>query len=169
MQRWGAFAKHLPLKRKGGVILQRWGQNAKKRWGGNANVKFYNKDKLMGVAKDRGYVTIRAIADGLAPIFGKKPNTIKANLSSGNLSKEECEVIGSFFGMTMKEYYDVFMNGLFREDMNGHYVCHVDQPYAHLHPDSTKIHTHRNTGSAGIIDIQKKKTAQDILKQLEDL
>lgn len=27
--RWGGFSKDLPLNRKGGVILQRWGANAK--------------------------------------------------------------------------------------------------------------------------------------------
>ena len=27
--RWGGFSKDLPHKRKGGVILQRWGANAK--------------------------------------------------------------------------------------------------------------------------------------------
>lgn len=124
--RWGASAK-------GAVILQRWGQNAKvgsKR----KDMGLYRKEKLMEVVKDRGYETQRAVADAIAPIFKVSRTTAMNKISNGKFTKEECEVIGSMFEMTMKEYYDVFMYGLFQEDREGHYRCHIEEPYLHLHP-----------------------------------
>lgn len=101
-------------------------------------MKFYDKEKMMKVARDRGYTSLRSIGDALKDSFGVSSKSVQNRISSGNLTKEECEVIGSYFGMTMKEYYDIFMNGLFIEDSEGHYVCYVDDPFRHLHPISTK-------------------------------
>lgn len=115
---------------KGGGKTQRWGENAK--------VGYYRKEKLMEVVKDRGYQTQRAVADAIAPVFGVSRLTAMNKISSGKLTKEECEVIGSIFEMTMKEFYDVFMFGLFQVDNEGHYRCHVDNHYMHLHPIPTK-------------------------------
>ena len=97
-------------------------------------MKYYSKETLMLVAGDRGYTTIRAVADALVPIFGQTSKVMQNKIKSGRFTKEECEVIGSFFEMTLKEYYDVFMHGLFVEDEFGRYVCYVDEPYLHLHP-----------------------------------
>lgn len=137
-------------------------------------MKYYSKDKLLTVAKDRGYTSLRAIADALVPIFDKKSKTIQGNLSFGNLTKEECEVIGSYFEMTMKEYYDVFMNGLFQEDMNGHFVCHVDQMYQHLHPNfgaemDRKQYENLESGRRKNNAKRKLKTATEVLSELENL
>lgn len=129
--RWGAFAK-------GAVKMQRWGRIAKvgakrKEEGGvKTQMSLFNKNKLMEAVRDRGYVTERAVCDALAPIFGISSKSMESRLRHGTLNKEECEVIGSYFEMTMKEYYDVFMSGLFIEDNEGHYVCHVDDLKAHL-------------------------------------
>ena len=97
-------------------------------------MSFYRKDKLLQVAGDRGYTTIRAIAAKLAPLFGVTREWVERKLKNGDLSAGECEVIGAYFEMTMREYYDVFMNGLFRVDEEGHWVAHIDSPYLHLHP-----------------------------------
>lgn len=118
--------------------MQRWGRIAK-RWGENAKVGYYRKEKLMEVVKDRGYQTQRAVADAIAPVFGITRRVAMNKISSGKFTKEECEVIGSIFEMTMKEYYDVFMFGLFQEDREGHYRCKVDDIYRHLHPQPSVV------------------------------
>ena len=107
-------------------------------------MKFYDKKKLLNAAKDRGYVTERAVALALAPIFNITPRVMESKISQGRFSKEECEVIGSFFEMTMKEYYDIFMSGLFIEDREGHYVCHVDDLKQHIKPPTAKVSPQRN-------------------------
>lgn len=119
-------------------------------------MKFYDSDKLLKVAIDRGYRSFDAIAKALARTFDASPKAVKNRLVYGNLSKEECEVIGSYFQMTMKEYYDVFMNGLFQEDMEGHYICTVKEPYLHLHPKVAESRTQK-----------RKRKADEILEELE--
>ena len=100
---------------------------------------YYRKEKLMEVVKDRGYQTQRAVADAIAPVFGITRRVAMNKIKSGKFTKEECEVIGSIFEMTMKEYYDVFMFGLFQEDREGHYRCKVDDIYLHLHPQPSVV------------------------------
>ena len=124
LQRWGHFAK-VGAKRKG------WGKIAK---GVETQMAFFDKDKLMKVAYDRGYYNLRAVGDGLAPVFETTSKRMQNKLERGKLTKEECEVIGSFFEMTMKEYYDVFMNGLFKIDSLGRYICHIDNMKEHMNP-----------------------------------
>ena len=97
-------------------------------------MSFFSYSKLMEVVKDRGYMTNRAVAARLAPIFGVTPERVTYKLKYDKLSAGDCEVIGAVFEMTMREYYDVFMNGLFRENDEGHWVAHIDSPYLHLHP-----------------------------------
>ena len=126
MQRWGHFAK-VPPKRKGGGKTQRTG-------GVKTQMGFFDKSKLEKVALTRGYYNLRAIADGLVPVFELSSKKIQNKLNSGRLTKEECEVIGAFFEMTMKEFYDVFMNGLFQPTVTGHYVCHLDNMKEHMKP-----------------------------------
>ena len=45
---------------------------------------------------------------------------------------------------TMKEYYDIFMSGLFIEDREGHYVCHVDDLKQHIKPPTARVSPQRN-------------------------
>ena len=117
---------------KGGVESQRTG-------GVKTQIGFFDKSKLEKVALTRGYYNLRAIADGLVPVFELSSKKIQNKLNSGRLTKEECEVIGAFFEMTMKEYYDVVMFGLFQEDREGHYRCKVDDIYRHLHPQPSVV------------------------------
>lgn len=121
-------------------------------------MKYYDKEKMLMVARDRGYTTVKAIGDALMQYFGTSSKVVQNRISSGNLSKEECEVIGSYFQMTMKEYYDVFMNGLFQENDEGHYICYVEEPYLHLHPSIQK--THQKT---------KREKTDEILAELNEI
>ena len=121
-------------------------------------MSLYRKDKLMEVVKDRGYVTQRAVADALVPIFGQSRVAIERKLRSGNLSKEECEVIGSLFQMTMKEYYDVFMHGLFQEDADGHYRCYIADMRRHVHPNPhfvPKVNVRKQKAAEIVDEIQR--------------
>ena len=86
------------------------------------------------VALSRGYYNMRAIADGLAPMFETTSKRMQGKLERGQLTKEECEVIGAYFEMTMKEYYEVFMDGLFQPDVMGHYRCHIENMKEHMKP-----------------------------------
>ena len=126
---------------KGGGKTQRgskrkgWGQIAK---GVETQMAFFDKEKLMKVAYDRGYYNLRAVGDALAPVFETTSRRMQNKIDKGKLNKEECEVIGSFFEMTMKEYYDVFMNGLFRIDSLGRYICHIDNMKEHMNPPESE-------------------------------
>lgn len=149
--------------------MQRWGQIAKKRWGRNAKMKYYSVDNLMKVAESRGYMSVKALADALVKPFGTTSRVIQGRIVTGSLTKAECEVIGSLLEMSMREYYDVFMVGLFVVNSSGHYVCHVDEPYLHLHP------TGGGPGARRIKSSPEKKprkdtvpSAQEILEQLKD-
>lgn len=125
-QRWGHFAK-VPPKRKGGVKSQRKG-------GVKTQMGFFDKSVLEKVALSRGYYNMRAIADGLAPVFETTSKRMQNKLERGQLTKEECEVIGAYFEMTMKEYYEVFMDGLFQPDIMGHYRCYIENMKEHMEP-----------------------------------
>lgn len=106
---------------------------------------YYRKEKLMEVVKDRGYQSQRAVAYAIAPVLGVSRSVAMSKIRSGKFTKEECEVIGSIFEMTMKEYYEVFMFGLFQEDKDGHYRCKVDDTYGHLHPQIARVMRERLT------------------------
>lgn len=125
-QRWGHFAK-VGAKRKGGVKSQRKG-------GVKTQMGFFRKSVLEKVALSRGYYNMRAISDGLAPVFETTSKRMQGKLERGQLTKEECEVIGAYFEMTMKEYYEVFMDGLFQPDVMGHYRCHIENMKEHMNP-----------------------------------
>lgn len=114
-------------------------------------------------------MTTRAVADALVPIFGVSSKTIQGRLNTGELTKAECEVIGSYFEMSMKEYYDVFMNGLFVIDQNGNYVCHVEEPYKHIHyrQMTNPTITEKQINSGKINLRSRNRTAKEILEQLE--
>ena len=124
--RWGGIAK-VGAKRKGGVKSQRKG-------GVETQMGFFRKSVLEKVALSRGYYNMRAISDGLAPVFETTSKRMQGKLERGQLTKEECEVIGAYFEMTMKEYYEVFMDGLFQPDVMGHYRCHIENMKEHMNP-----------------------------------
>ena len=93
----------------------------------------------MEVVKDRGYQTQKSVEMAIAKDLQMKKSAVKSKMLKGTFTKEECECIGSLFEMTMKEYYQVFMDGLFVEDDEGHYKCHIDNHFLHTHPQpSTK-------------------------------
>lgn len=97
-------------------------------------MSFYSKETLLKVAKDRGYMTKRSVANALSMLLFTSVGIADRKITKGNFTKEECEAIGSFFEMTMKEYYDTFMNGLFVINREGHYICHVPSVTEHLNP-----------------------------------
>ena len=112
---------------KGGVKSQRKG-------GVETQMGFFRKSVLEKVALSRGYYNMRAISDGLAPVFETTSKRMQNKLERGQLTKEECEVIGAYLEMTMKEYYEVFMDGLFQPDVMGHYRCHIENMKEHMKP-----------------------------------
>lgn len=124
-------------------------------------MSFFNKDKLIKVGINRGYYNERAICDGLASVFGMTNKKVKNRLNSGKLTKEECEVIGSYFEMTMKEYYDVFMNGLFKIDGAGNYICHIDNLKEHMNPPEPEEPKKKPR--------TKKQTKEDIIAEIEKI
>lgn len=113
-------------------------------------------------------MSVRTLADSLVNIFGLTSRAIQKRIVTGRLTKAECEVIGSHLRMSMREYYDVFMNGLFVENNIGNFVCHVEEPFMHLHPTGNSKSMVRLINDS---DRKKKKerlqTAQEILQELE--
>lgn len=126
-------------------------------------MSFFDKTKLLEVANSRGYYNIRAVCDGLAPLFETTSKRMQNKLERGKLSKEECEVIGSFFEMTMKEYYDVFMNGLFQVNRMGRYICHIDHLKEHMHPPEPEEPPKRKPPK------RKQQVIEDIMRQLDEI
>lgn len=123
---------------------------------------FYSADTLRIIARDRGYMTDRAIADGLAPIFRISRNRLMLKIRYGIFTKEECEVIGSFFQMTPKEYFGCFMNGLFIEDWHGKFHCHIEEPYVHMHSNYETLKTKRKKR-------KRAKERQDLIDSIDKL
>ena len=110
------------------------GGKSQRKGGVETQMGFFRKSVLEKVALSRGYYNMRAIADGLAPVFETTSKRMQGKLERGHLTKEECEVIGAYFEMTMKEYYEVFMDGLFQPDVMGHYRCHIENMKEHMNP-----------------------------------
>lgn len=135
------------------------GCKRKDEGGVKTQMSLFSKSKLMEVAKERGYVSDNAVCFALSPVLGVSKRVVHGKLRKGSLTKEECEVIGSFFEMTMKEYYDVFMSGLFQEDSDGHYVCHIENPYVHLHSEPSKSSPQRN----------RQRMQERILEEIEEI
>ena len=117
----------------------------------------------MEVVKDRGYQTQRAVADAIAPVFGVSRKVALNKISYGKQTKEEGEGIGSIFEMTMKEFYDVFMFGLFQVDNAGHYRCHIDEPYLYLHPQ-----LYQSTPSPADRSAQKRKELVEEIQEYDE-
>lgn len=122
----------------------------------------FSKSKLLKVAESRGYYNERAVCDGLSQVLGISSNSIRLKIRDGRFTKEECEVIGSFFEMTMKEYYDVFMYGLFQLDGAGNYRCHIDNLLDHLHPPEPPKPKESKQKT-------KKRKREDIIAEIENI
>lgn len=89
----------------------------------------YDYDKLMQVVKHRGYLTPRSVAQVIKRVFGISLQAAEKKLDgTTRWSFEESFVIASYFEMTTKEYCDTFLNGLFKVDREGHFVCKVSDP-----------------------------------------
>lgn len=116
----------------------------------------------MRIAEDRGYTTVRAIADALKDSFGISRRRVIMKITEGHLTKEQCEVIGSFFEMTPKEYYECFMHGFFRQTKNGKFVCEVDDPAYHI------MFSNRDPIAAKK-NMERKLQKQKLLEELEQL
>lgn len=164
----GAIAK-VGVNRKGCPQNAKVGYKRKEGWGQNAKMNFYDKDKLLQVAQSRGYNSMSSVATSMAPIFGLTKNGLQGKLTRGALSKEECEVIGSFFEMTMTEYYDVFMNGLFKQNLAGRFVCQIDDVNYHLFPPDVVDETGKVIKKGKRKPMSRKERVDELLAELEKI
>ena len=141
-------------KRKGG-------ENAKK---GAVKMQrnYYSTDKLIEMAKHRGYYNLHAIAVGISQDTGLAVSTLQTKINSGHFSREEMIVIAAYFEMTPKEFCDVFLNGLFNENDLGHYIAHIDSAYAVLHQQD--VGKKRNNKQKS-----REKMLKDIVEQIDRL
>lgn len=98
----------------------------------------WDSEKLMQIARDRGYYTDIAVKAAIADALDISAISTAMLLNSGKLSWNQCIVIGSLLEMTPKEFCDVFMSGYFKEVADGVFKAHVDDPYALLHEPKTK-------------------------------
>ena len=121
-------------------------------------MSFFNRKALIMVARDRGYPTEESAIRALAEVLGIKPLQMSNKIKWDRFTMPECEVIGSFFEMTMNEYYHVFMNGLFVETKSGRYIAHVENYTEHLYKYTR---SHR----------QKKRNdiMNEILEEIEEI
>lgn len=125
-------------------------------------MEFYDFKTLQRIAMDRGYVTTRAIADALEPAFGTSTKTIMKKLEYGNLTKEQCEVIGDLFEMSPKEYYETFMRGFFKMTPNGKFICEVENPAYHVRYSNTaQKEEHKRK--------RREKRTKELLEEIENL
>ena len=83
-------------------------------------------DRLMAVARDRGYFTEVAVTAAIAEALNITVGGADRMLQSGKLSWGQCMVIGALFEMTPKEFCDIFMSGYFREVADGVFKAQVD-------------------------------------------
>lgn len=86
----------------------------------------WDVDKLMSVARDRGYFTEIGIASIISEALNITITSANALIKTGKLSWGQCMVIGAVFEMTPKEFCDVFMSGYFQEVADGVYRAKVD-------------------------------------------
>lgn len=123
---------------------------------------YYSSAKLMEVAKHRGYHNARTVAYSISQDTGLSMHSLENKISTGHFSREEMIVIASYFEMTPKEFCDVFLYGLFAENDLGHYIAHVDSPYAVLHPPKGKTQAERK-------EEKRQADLQAILEQIEQM
>ena len=125
-------------------------------------MEFYSLETLKRIAEDRGYMTTRAVADALQPYFGITTQSIIGRIEGGNLTKEQCEVIGSFFEMTPKEYYECFMTGFFKQTPGGKFICEVEDPFYHIKFSNKSDDWKRR-------EAEKKRRSDRIIEELKNM
>lgn len=86
----------------------------------------WDVDRLMAIAKDRGYFTDVAVTATIAEALNITVGGADRLLQSGKMSWGQCMVIGAVFEMTPKEFCDVFMSGYFVEVADGVYRAQVE-------------------------------------------
>lgn len=86
----------------------------------------WDVEKLMSIARDRGYFTDVGIASIISEALNITITSANALIKTGKLSWGQCMVIGAVFEMTPKEFCDVFMSGYFQEVADGVYRAKVD-------------------------------------------
>lgn len=92
----------------------------------------WDADKLMSIARDRGYYTDIAVKTAVADAFDISSLASARLLNSGKLTWNQCMIIGALFEMSPKEFCDVFMTGYFQEVADGVFKAHLDDPDALL-------------------------------------
>lgn len=92
----------------------------------------WDVERLMSVARDRGYFTEIAVTAAIAEALNITISGAKRMIQSGRLSWGQCMVIGALFEMTPKEFCDIFMSGYFREVADGVFKAQVDDVEALL-------------------------------------
>lgn len=113
-------------------------QYAKGKWRSKHEVKTMNvmkrmqpiitwdTEKLMAVARDRGFFTDVAVIATIAQTLNISVSGTEKLIRSGKLSWSQCIIIGALFEMTPKEFCDVFLSGYFKEVADGVFKAHVD-------------------------------------------
>lgn len=86
----------------------------------------WDVEKLMSVARDRGYFTDIGIASIIAEALNITISSANSLIRTGKLSWGQCMIIGAVFEMTPKEFCDIFMSGYFKEVADGVYRAQVD-------------------------------------------
>lgn len=92
----------------------------------------WDVEKLMLIAKDRGYFTEVATTAAISDILEITLHGASSLIKTGRLTWSQCIIIGSLFEMTPKEFCDVFLSGYFREVSDGVYRAYVEDPSALL-------------------------------------
>ena len=86
----------------------------------------WDVEKLMQVARDRGYFTGIALITVIAEALNISVGGAKMLLSSGKLSWSQCIIIGAVLEVTPKEFCDIFLSGYFKEVADGVFKAQVD-------------------------------------------
>lgn len=84
-------------------------------------------NKLMQVAKDRGYFSEVAVTAVISETLDITLTSTNRLIQSGRLSWGQCMIIGSVFEMTPKEFCDVFMAGYFKQVADGVFKASITE------------------------------------------
>lgn len=114
----------------------------------------WNKDRLLLVAKDRGYPTEASVVNAVGKELELSRSTVADMIGTGRFRWEQILVIGSMFEMSPREFCDVFLSGFFIEDNNGHFRCHINDHRTLLRPPKVK---------------DKPLKSEEILRELEEI
>lgn len=98
---------------------------------------YWDVDKLMTVARDRGFYTEVALVASLAETLNISIGGASKLIETGKLTWSQCIIIGAVLEMTPKEFCDVFLSGYFKEVADGVFKAQIsddidnllDEPY----------------------------------------